>query len=663
MDTNKKMHEGSEGKEYERFEEKMEVKLNVDPKVLASRYTRVKDKHYGRDVKMAQIKAIREGKMSSLAPDVFPEMGWQQEPMIANQIDIAAREIADLIAPLPSFSCVNPTMISERSRENATLKTKVVQAIVYNSDLQRQMYTAADWYISYGFLPFKVECDYENAMPVIRAIDPMGCYAEFDRFGNVVSFFQRLSIQREDLLIQYPEISSKLKSNNFLASGSTDVEVVLYHDKEWDIAFMPNNGEELILDKSENKIGKVLVEIAQRPGLAGARGQFDDVIFVQLAKAQFAILQMRAAEESVKAPLAAPMDMQEIPYGDGAILKSSNPQQIRRVPLEIPQSVMMQGQSLEREFQMGSRAPKTSTVDSITNVSGRSVEALNTGFDTQNTVHKSIFARALQRLTSLALEVDEKMFGGIKKTLNVSANGTPIEVIYTPEKVIKGDYSVDVKYGLDLGLDPNRWLVFALQARADKMFSRDFMRRNFPMDIDVEDESIKTDVENMEEALLQSLMGWAQSIPVLAGQGQDPSKPVIAMVDAIQARKKGLSIADAVAKVMLPSPEEEAAKAQAAQMAQQAAMGGGMPAGPEGAQMGAEGQPAGGEPQLGPDGQPIPSEGVPEGLNVLGLMRGTAPGQQGMAPGGRPDLATLMAGLTSRGEPNLQANITRNVAI
>lgn len=653
MDKYEKAHEKEEGKGYEKFEEKMEPKLDIEVSSLLSRFNRLKDNHFGRDTKMAQIKLIREGKMSELAPDVFPEIGWMQEPMIANQIDVAAREFADLIAPLPSFSCVNPTMISERSRENATLKTKVVQAIVYNSDLQNQMYTAADWYISYGFLPFKIECDYETAMPVVRAIDPVGTYTEFDRFGNVVAFFQRLIIQRADLLLQYPEISGRLKSANmFNNDNASDVEVILYHDKHWDIAFLPNSGDQFILDKSPNKIGKVLVEVAQRPGLAGPRGQFDDVIFVQLAKAQFAMLQMRAAEDSIKAPLAAPIDVQEIPYGDGAIIKSATPQNIRRIPLEIPQSVLLQGQSLEREFQIGSRAPKTNVASSITNVSGRGVEELNSVFDAQNTVHKSIFARTFQKLVSKALEVDEKVFAGIKKTLNVSANGTPVEVTYTPDRVIKGDYSVDVKYGLDLGLDPNRWLVFALQARADKMFSRDFMRRNFPMDIDVEEEAIKTDIENMEEALLQSLMGWAQSIPVLAGQGQDPSAPVLALTNAIEARKKGMSVAEAVKEVMIPkgpTPEEIAAQ-QAQEAAMQAQMAGGM-----------EGMPMGGEAA---GGAPMGSEeGVPEGLNVLGLMRGTAPGQQGMAPGGRPDLATLMAGLTSRGEPNLQANITRNVAI
>jgi hypothetical protein len=36
-----------------------------------------------------------------------------------------------------------------------------------------------------------------------------------------------------------------------------------------------------------------------------------------------------------------------------------------------------------------------------------------------------------------------------------------------------------------------------------------------------------------------------------------------------------------------------------------------------------------------------------------------APGQSAMGPGGRPDVANLLAGLTGSGQPNLQANIQR----
>jgi hypothetical protein len=68
--------------------------------------------------------------------------------------------------------------------------------------------------------------------------------------------------------------------------------------------------------------------------------------------------------------------------------------------------------------------------------------------------------------------------------------------------------------------------------------------------------AIKVDIENMEEALMQSLMGWAQSIPVLAGQGQDPSKPVLAIVNAIDARRKGKSVTEAISNVFLAEKEE-----------------------------------------------------------------------------------------------------------
>jgi hypothetical protein len=39
-----------------------------------------------------------------------------------------------------------------------------------------------------------------------------------------------------------------------------------------------------------------------------------------------------------------------------------------------------------------------------------------------------------------------------------------------------------------------------------------------------------------------------------------------------------------------------------------------------------------------------------------------APGQAGMGPGGRPDMQTLLAGLTSSGQPNITAGVKRSIA-
>jgi hypothetical protein len=223
-------------------------------------------------------------------------------------------------------------------------------------------------------------------------------------------------------------------------------------------------------------------------------------------------------------------------------------------------------------------------------------------------------------------------------------NGTPFDIEYTPKKAIGNDYSIDVRYGLMAGLDPNRWLVFALQARAEKMFSRDFMRRELPVDINVEDEARKIDIEDLEESAKQALMGYAQSIPALAAQGQDVSGPIKALSKVIADRRKGVSLSDSIAEAFTPEPEPEA-PAQPS---------------PEEMMMAQMGQ---GSPEMAPEGMMAPEGELPPGLMESGTMQGVAPGQQGLPPGGKPDLMTLLAGLGASGQPNLSGSVQRRVAV
>jgi hypothetical protein len=622
---------------------------------VSERFTRIRNRFSKRDARMAQVRSIRMGKMSEVAPDVFPETGPWQEPIIANMIDIAARDMAEMIAPLPTFTAGSMTMTSERAREAASLKTKVALGYVTNSDLQVQMYNAADWYVTYGFLPFRVEADYETQMPVIRALDPVGCYPETDRFGRVVSLFQRILVNKDVLAAQFPEYAMKLKGDNTLFGGN-DIEVVFYHDKDWDLAFIPNsqnafggnNNKGMILERTPNPIGKVMVRIAQRPGVTDIpRGQFDDVIFVQMAKARLALLSLQAAHESVNAPLVVPMDVPEVPIGPGATIRTNNPAGVGRVPLEIPAAAFQEQQQLERELQLGSRFPEMRTGQTNASiVTGKGVQALLGGYESQITAHQAIFARALQEVMALCFEVDCHLFYDVKKQLRGSMNGTPFEIDYVPSKVIANDYTIDVRYGLMAGLDPNRWLVFALQARAEKMFSRDFMRRELPVDINVEDEARKIDIEDLEEAAKQALMGYAQSIPALAAQGQDVSGPINALAKVIDDRRKGKSLADSVVEAFTPpkpEPKDQNLGGQEEAMATENM-------GPEQAQLAQEAIAGQGEQ-------------LPPGLQENGSMQGVAPGQQGMAPGGKPDLMTLLAGLGANGNPKVSGAIQKRMAV
>jgi hypothetical protein len=240
----------------------------------------------------------------------------------------------------------------------------------------------------------------------------------------------------------------------------------------------------------------------------------------------------------------------------------------------------------------------------------------------------------LQELVSLCFRMDEALWPDVTKTIRGNQNGTPFEVNYKPSRDIAGDHSVDVQYGLMAGLDPNRALVFGLQARGDKLISRDFLRSQMPFSLDPSEEEQKVDIEELRDALKQAVAGYAQAIPALASQGQDPGDILRRLSDVIVGRQKGRAIEDLISEAFAP-PEPPPGVEQSA---------------------------AGASPDMGAPAAP-PGAGSPDGMSPDGLMRGVAPGQQALGPGGRPDVQNLLAGLTSRGDAALSANVQRRQPI
>lgn len=600
--------------------------LTIDEiRVQYDRYRRFYDE---RDQRMNKVLMVRQGAMRDVFPDLFPDGPFEQ-PIVANMIDVAARDLSEATAPLPAFNCLSSSMVSDRARTKAARRQEIVNGIVDFSKLQLQMYPATEWYYTYGFAVGRVEIDAEAQMPRIRFTDSIGAYPVVDRFGNVRQFFQRFDKQTEELMAQYPEIAHLIYNKN---AQSTRTEVVYYQDKDQEVLFLPQRSG-LILDKSPNPMGEVMIRIAAKPSVDGQyRGQFDDVLAVQVAKARYALLSLEAATKSVQAPMATPTDVQDVALGPDAIIRSSQPEKIRRIPLELPASTFQQQQVLDFELRNGSRYPETRTgnVDASI-VTGQGVRALQGGFDAQIKTAQAVFANVLQDLVALALKVDEKIFGEVTKTLEGNYNGTPYSLTYKPSRDIAGDYTVDVQYGLMAGLDPNRALVFGLQARGDKLISRDFLRRQMPFSFNANDEEQKVETEELRDAIKQAIASYAQAIPALASQGQDPSDILTKLASVISARQKGTPIEIAVEEAFKPQNPEPVAS-------------------PE---------------QMSPEGMPgAEAAGVgqlPPGLAPTGRMQGVAAGQ--IAPGGRPDVQSLLASLTAGGQPNLQAGVIRRLPV
>jgi hypothetical protein len=136
--------------------------------------------------------------------------------------------------------------------------------------------------------------------------------------------------------------------------------------------------------------------------------------------------------------------------------------------------------------------------------------------------------------------------------------------------------------------------------------------RELPFGVNVTLEQEKIEIEKMREALVGSLQQMTQAIPQMAMQGQDPSNLVRQIADVIKARKKGISIEEAIEDVFTP-----------------------------------ENPPAGAAESVE---QPVPS--APGEPPV-----GGAPGGAAMPPA-RPELQTLLSTMTGSGAARSSAQIS-----
>ena len=621
-------------------EESAEIEVGL-PKMqlreIRALFDRLKSRNGERDVRMQNVLAVRQGRMRDVYPDLFPE-GPFDKGIVANMVDVAARDLSEVLAPLPSFNCSSNSMVSDRAREFAEKRTKIVNGYVEFSSLQTQMYTAADRYFTYGFVPAMVEVDADHMMPRIQFLDSIGAYPVRDRWGNVSAAFFTFFKTRDELTAMYPHVRAVLA--NAHTGGNELIEVVRYHDRFVDMLFMVGGRDTTVLESVKNPIGECLVVWTQRPGVDDdSHGQFDDVLAVQVAKARFALLSLEAAQKSVQAPIVLPPDAQELSLGPDAIIRSASGEKIRRVPIDVPPAAFAQQGLMDQELRQGSRYPNARLGEvqgSI--VTGRGVDSLMSGFDTQVRTGQAMFAHAFTKLVRLAFMVDERLFGEETKVLRGNSEGTPYEIRYRPDRDLKGDHTVDVQYGLMAGLDPNKALVFGLQARGDRLISRDFLRRQMPFALNASEEEQRVDIEEMRDALKQAVAGYAQAIPVLAQNGQDPGDILSRLSQIIIGRQKGRPIEEVISEAFAPEEEPEPG-------------------------VEAEGMSPEEEMMAGAPGELPPGEGGEglEGLSSSGLMRGVAPGQAGMAAGGRPDLQMLLAGIGRGGEANLQANISRRI--
>lgn len=597
---------------------------------VAQRVAALRANHSERDARHKLVHDVRSNNVQSIQPGSLPD-AWPR-PIVANAIDTAARQLSENLAALPSINCATGVTTSDRAKKFVAKKTKVAYSYVIDSGLEARMAQACDWYITYGSLPIVIEPDFDRGAPRMRFDNPRGSYPEFDRWGCVRSYTRVWREKAIQIASKFPELAERIYGRSWQnpqgCGPDTMLELVKYEDGVSTILYMPER-QNLVLMETPNPLGKCMVSVAVKPSFDDQdRGQFDDVIYPHLARARMAMLGLEATNQTVRAPLAVPQDVNKISFGDNAVIRTNSPEKIRRVGTDIPTAAWQQQEMLGEEVMRGTRTPASATGDvQASIITGQGVNALNGSYDIQIATGHTIIGHALKGAIELCFEMDEKYWPDAKKTVTGVINGTPFQESYIPSRDIRGDYRVSVTYGFAAGMNPNQALVFLLQLRGDQLVPRDFVQRQLPMDVDVSQLQIQIDNEQVTDGLKQGLGAALESIGIMAQQGMDPTTLLRQAAEIIAQREKGTPLHEAILDVFqTPPPPPPVA--------------GGGPGAP-----GVEG------PQGALQGQ-NPTTGAPFGV---------APGQAGMGPGGRPDLQTLLAGLTSGGQPNLTASVKRSV--
>ena len=575
-----------------------------------------KQRFAARAAKNREVLAIREGRWEEVAPGFFPED--IPEPMVANFIDVAARAAAEMIAPLPSFTCSSPNMATDAARKAADKRTKIVNHYVAHSNLGEQNILAGDHLDSYGFTAYVVEPDYEAKTPCIYVESAIGALYALDRKGRTVWYARLFRKPIDELRYEYPEFATKWA--DALDSGMNTVELVRYYGVDKDMLLAPEL--ELPLHVLDNPLSRCRVRVVEAPKTgANPRGAYDDAIWIQLARAKFGNLTMQIAEDVANAPTAVPDDVQNFEVGPNAIIKTAQPQNVRRVDLSVPNQPFGELQNLAAELRTGSRYSELrdgNTDASI--ITGKGVQALLAGSDNRIKALQGRIASGLNDIISMCLELDEKLWGNREKSVNGLSDGAPFEMKYKPARDIAGNYTCSVSYGLTAGLDPNRALVFLLQLQTAGDISRDTVMRQIPFEINVVEEQKKIYVENIRDALMGGIAALPQAIPAMAMQGADPTELLVKVSTIVAALQKNESIENAIEKAFPPAPPPPEVPAE-----QQAPAAGGA---------------------------------APPGQDPMAAMLGG-----GAPPGGAPsqgqDLLQTLAGIGSGGTPTLSARVAR----
>ncbi len=185
-------------------------------KELVHAYEQLKTRNAERDKRMREVALVRSGNADQVFRGLFPEGTWSR-PIIANLIDVVARDVSEQAGVLPTITAAGDSSLDDSQRTKADKRTKIANYYVASSRLGTELLRGADQLGTYGFCIFRVEPNFKEKRPHIHVENSMGAYYDMDMVVNIAlgrgSDEQRMMFLMQ-ILAQQKEVIEKYGPNN-----------------------------------------------------------------------------------------------------------------------------------------------------------------------------------------------------------------------------------------------------------------------------------------------------------------------------------------------------------------------------------------------------------------------------------------------------------------
>jgi len=447
-----------------------------------------------------RIRAIMRGGQEGILALLGPKAQVPQNDLpVVHLMDSGLSRLAQKLRIRPDIK-VDPRddRDSDRERNRAALRERIVEAYDYNTRLELDLPQLARWVPGYGFGVWIItdQADsYGVRYPTAELRDPYTCWP--GQFG-VKQQPEHLACVRTvpttKLSAQYPRFGQAYQSwkesgagrrihresgPNWEGNASDVATLIEYFDRTGTYLVVPE--ADLLLDVVPNPLEGVPFVVPHRFGFDALQGAYHHVVGLMAMMAKLNILAVIAAEDAVFRETNVVGEIASGTYERGRFATNYfvPGSRIEKPPQDSNFQLFNQIDRLERQLRIGTNYSVIDDAESPNSfITGQGSDRLQSAGDANVAEYQLAFRHALEMVDAKRLEWDEKMDPNTTKPLTVNIRGKATTEKYTPRKDIAGNYRTRRVYGVMASWDEPLKIVSGLQLVQGEVIDIETMQEN-----------------------------------------------------------------------------------------------------------------------------------------------------------------------------------------